>query len=173
MTRNPDPVVLELAPLPREQIGPFLLLGLDKDADKGQIEAAWARRVIWARKGQTRVPLEDVNWAREIINDPDRRPRADAASLNIDTMDGLLRRWSQRFGVGAAGGGEVEVGWRPRDDEKSLADYAPQAEVPAAGEVRAALSVPELPPDVPAVPRLLHELAGDALDPWALDLPLE
>ena len=29
----PEPVVLELAPLPREQVGPFLLLGLDKDAD--------------------------------------------------------------------------------------------------------------------------------------------
>ena len=28
-----EPVVLDLAPLPREQIGPFLLLGLDKDAD--------------------------------------------------------------------------------------------------------------------------------------------
>ena len=32
-------IVLELAPIPREQVGPFLLLGLDKSADKDQIEA--------------------------------------------------------------------------------------------------------------------------------------
>ena len=47
MPPHAEPIVLDLAPLPREQIGPFLLLGLDKDADKEQIEANWARRVIW------------------------------------------------------------------------------------------------------------------------------
>src|SRR5579884_2182683 len=97
-----EPVVLELAPLPREQIGPFLILGLDKDADKDQIEANWARRVIWARKNQTRLPLEDINWARETVNDPDKRLRADVTSLNADTSDGTLRRLAQRFGVGGA-----------------------------------------------------------------------
>jgi hypothetical protein len=57
MPDDKEPVVLELAPLPREQIGPFLILGLDKDAGKDEIEANWARRVIWARKSQVRVPL--------------------------------------------------------------------------------------------------------------------
>ena len=166
-----EPVVLELAPLPREQIGPFLLLGLDKDADKEQIEANWARRLIWARKGQTRVALEDVNWAREVISDPDKRIRADSASFNPDTTDGLLRRWCARFGVGAIGG-EVNVGWQPLDREKSLTDYAPPAEVPDANEVRAALSVPEVPPEVPAVPHLLEQLAREPIDPWAIVLPL-
>jgi hypothetical protein len=166
-----DPVVLDLAPLPREQIGPFLLLGLDKDADKEQIEANWARRVIWARKNLTRVPLEDINWAREVINDPDKRVRADSASFNPDTTDGLLRRWCGRFGVGTTGG-EVSVGWRPLDGEKPVAAYAPPAEVPDANEVRAALAVPELPAEVPAVPRLLDQLAREPIDPWALVLPL-
>lgn len=41
MAEHSEPVVLELAPLPREQIGPFLLLGLEKDADREQIEASW------------------------------------------------------------------------------------------------------------------------------------
>jgi hypothetical protein len=166
-----EPVVLDLAPLPREQIGPFLLLGLDKDADKEQIEANWARRVIWARKNLTRVALEDINWAREIINDPDKRVRSDTASFNPDTLDGLLRRWCGRFGVGSVGG-EVSVGWRPLDGEKPLADYAPPAEVPDAAEVRAALTIPELPAEVPAVPRLLDQLAREAIDPWAVVLPL-
>src|SRR5438132_13782945 len=51
-----EPVVLELAPLPREKSGPFLLLGVEKDADKELIEASWARRVIGARKNQISVP---------------------------------------------------------------------------------------------------------------------
>ena len=38
-------MVLELASLPREQVGPFLLLGLPKEADKDQIEKHWADRV--------------------------------------------------------------------------------------------------------------------------------
>jgi hypothetical protein len=169
MSRPSEPVVLELAPLPREQIGPFLLLGLDKDADKEQIEANWARRVIWARKNQTRVPLEDINWAREVISDADRRVRADAAGFNPDTTDLLLRRWCARFGVA---GGEAGVAWQPLDAEAPLADYAPPAEVPDANEVRAALTVPEVPPEVPAVPRLLEQLAREPIDPWAVVLPL-
>ena len=170
MPQPPEPVILELASLPREQIGPFLLLGLDKDADKEQIEANWARRVIWARKNLTRIPLEDINWAREVITDADKRVRADSASFNPDTTDGLLRRWCGRFGVGTTGG-EVSVGWRPLDGEKPLADYAPPAEVPDANEVRATLAVPELPPEVPAVPPLLDQVAREPIDPWAIALP--
>src|SRR5262245_27196963 len=87
MNKKPaaGPIVLELAPMPREQVGPFLLLGLDKSADKDQIEANWAQRVIWARKNLIKVPLEDVNWAREFVNDAEKRIRADAASFNVDT----------------------------------------------------------------------------------------
>ena len=86
------PVVLELASLPREQVGPFLLLGLSKDADKEQIESNWADRLKWARKQGIKVPLEDINWARDIVNDLDKRIRADAASFNIDTTEGVLHR---------------------------------------------------------------------------------
>ena len=70
--------------------------GLDKTADQEQIEANWAQRVIWARKDQIKMPLEDVNWAREVLRDPERRPRADAASLNLDTLAGVLRQLAQR-----------------------------------------------------------------------------
>ena len=54
MAKNGEPVVLELASLPREQTGPFLLLGLDKTADKEKMEARWADRVRWARKTSAR-----------------------------------------------------------------------------------------------------------------------
>ena len=38
MAKSSEPVVLDLAALPREQMGPFLMLGLDKTADKDAIE---------------------------------------------------------------------------------------------------------------------------------------
>jgi hypothetical protein len=165
-----EPIVLELASLSREQIGPFLLLGLDKDADKEAIEAHWADRLKWARKGQIRVPLEDVNWAREALGDPERRARLDAASLNLDTRDGLLSQLGNHYG---ANGGKVSCAWQPLDREKNLADYAPPAEVPEVDVIRAGLAVPELPETAPAVLPLLERLVQAPLDPWTLDLPAQ
>ncbi len=159
---NPrEPVVLELAPLPREQVGPFLILGLDKDADPELVEANWAKRLIWARKNQFRIPLEDVNWAREVLRDPDRRARAAAAGLNPDTAALTLRRLAARF----------EASWQPLDNEKPLGDYSPEAEVPDPRVVRDAVRVPELPREVPAAQRLLEQFRQEEIDPWALLLP--
>ncbi len=166
MTQKPAaaPIVLELAPLPREQIGPFLLLGVDKTAGKEQIEANWAQRVIWARKNLIKTPLEDVNWAREMLQDVTRRIRADAGSLNLDTTDGALRRLMERYS------GPQAV-CRPLDVEKPLADYTPAVEVPDLDAVRAGITVPEVPQEAPAVRRLLEQLVQPPLDPWALRLP--
>jgi hypothetical protein len=167
MGRSAEPVVLELATLPREQVGPFLLLGLDKAADKTDIDAHWADRLRWARKGLAKVPLEDVNWAREILNDVDRRIRADAASLNADTGDGVLAQFAQGYG---AQNGQVSRMWQAQDVEKPLADYRPNAEVPDANEVRVALDVPDVPEEVPAAALLLERLVQQPLDPWAIIL---
>lgn len=160
-----EPVVLELAPLPREQIGPFLLLGLDKDADSKRIEANWARRVIWARKNQTRIALEDINWAREVVNDPVRRTRADAASLNADTAAGTLRQATARFGLLGEG-----TSWEPLDAEKNLRDYTPTVETPDPTVVRDSVVAPEVPVDAVAASRLLASAVQDPLDPWSLVL---
>jgi len=161
-----EPVVLELAALPREQLGPFLLLGLDKNADAEAIEASWAQRVIWARKNQIRTPLGDINWAREVINDPDRRVRADLTSLNTDTAAGLLERLAEAYGAGPRGG----PAWKPLDVEKQLEDYALPVEVPDAQEVRQAIHVPEVPQETPAVAHLLLQFVQEPLDPWMLSL---
>src|SRR5437764_868423 len=90
-SKNP-PADAEPALLPREQIGPFLILGVPKDADDEAIEAAWAQRVLWARQGKTRTPLEDIHWARAVLRDVDQRLAADAAGLNPDTAGDELRR---------------------------------------------------------------------------------
>ena len=167
MPNNGEPVMLDLASLPREQVGPFLLLGLAKESDKDRIEANWADRLKWARKNLMKVPLEDINWARDILNDLDKRIRCDASSLNLDTTDGVLQTLAKRFGVAA---GQTGRAWQPLDSEKALADYMPPAEVPDLQAVRAAVAVPPVPEELPAVAGLLERLAQMPLDPWAVDL---
>lgn len=160
-----NPVILELAPLPREQVGPFLLLGLEKTADKEKVEASWAKRVIWARKDKIKVALEDINWAREILNDKDRRIRADAASLNLDTTDGILRDLVLRYG-----GEAVAARCKPLDVEKNLADFSLPIEMPDVEEVKNAIAVPDIPEEMPAVRFLLEKFLQEPLDPWQLPL---
>ena len=163
MSKNP--VVLELAALPREQVGPFLLLGLEKTADKERIEAHWAKRIIWARKEQIKVALEDINWAREVLNDKDRRIRADAASLNLDTTEGVLRDLVERYG-----GDATAALCKPLDIEKNLADFSLQVELPDLEAVRNAIAVPDIPEEVPAVRDILERFLQEPLDPWNLPL---
>jgi hypothetical protein len=162
----PMPVMLQLAPLPRQQIGPFLILGVDKDTEKDLVEAQWAQRLIWARKGITRSPLEDINWAREALTNTEQRLKADAVSLNLDTTDGTLRKLRERF----QGKRPSDVGARPLDVEKWLADYAPPTPVPTVEELRQAVRVPELPREVPAVRVLLEDFSRTPVDPWQVDL---
>jgi hypothetical protein len=168
MAKHPEPVVLDLATLPRDQMGPFLILGLDKAADKEETEAHWADRVKWARKGLLKVPLEDVNWARDALTDVEKRVGFDAGSLNADTNEGYLGQLARRYGLR---GGQATRMWQPLDVEKPLADYAPPADVPAPDAVRAALGVPAVPEDYPAVPSLLESLVQQTPGPWALELP--
>ena len=54
MPKDSEPLVLELATLTREQMGPYLLLGLDKSADKEEIDKHWADRVKWALRNPRR-----------------------------------------------------------------------------------------------------------------------
>lgn len=161
------PVVLELADLPREQIGPFLLLGLDKTANAEDIEASWAKRIIWARKSAIRTALEDINWAREALKEAHHRAGADAASLNLDSTEKWVRRLEERYG----GTLEERPAAQPIDVEKDLADYVPPIELPNAAELRASVRLPEVPRELPAVRKLLADFAAEPLDPWQFELP--
>lgn len=166
MARN-EPVVLELASLPRDQMGPFLILGLDKVAEKKEVDEHWAERVKWARRNLVKVPLEDINWARDVLGDADRRLKADASSLNADTGEGLIASLARRYG---ADGGQVSRLWQPLDFEKPLADYSPAAEVPDAATVRDSITLPPLPEETLAGLALLDALASRQLDPWSVAL---
>jgi hypothetical protein len=116
-----------------------------------------------------RVPLEDINWARDVLNDPERRIKYDAGCVNADTTDSVIAHLAQRFGL--EGGGQASRMWQPLDDEKSLADYAPNAEIPDRATVRAAIVAPDIPQDVPAASALLAQWVEPAIDPWSLELP--
>src|SRR5438876_1220449 len=164
MNDSQEPVVLELAPLPREKIGPFILLGLEKDATAEEIEAHWAKRVIWARKNQIGVALTEINWAREVLNDPDKRVRADAASLNVDVTARVLKDVAQRYEAGG-------LSWQPMQADPPLTEIAPPIELPDPEEIRKTIPTPEVPDDLPGVNWLLDQFLKEPIDPWNLKIP--
>ena len=103
MTKKPPPlpIVLELAPLPREQVGPFLLLGVDKTAAKEEIEANWAQRVIWARKGQVKTPRTVCyDILREIMRESRQfNPREFRILASQEVIDLFLEEESQHMAM--------------------------------------------------------------------------
>jgi hypothetical protein len=154
-------VPVAVAPLSREQVGPFLILGVAKDADDASIEAAWALRVLWARQGKTRIPLEDIHWARAVLRDPTQRLGADVAGLNADTAANELRRLMRLWHL------DGKPGWTPFDPDPP----AVAADVPDPATVSATVPAPSIPVDLPGVARWLDEFAKAPLDPWSLALP--
>src|SRR5262245_21072852 len=157
-----EPMILDVAALPREQIGPFLILGVDKDAPSAEIEGHWAQRLIWARGKQIRTPLEDVNWAKEVLLDRDRRVMADAVSLNPDTSSGELRQLLAKHGPL-----EPELPtWKPLEAPLPELPDPPPNLIPDPAALRATLPTPEIPIELPAVTRLLEEIRTAPLDPW-------
>ena len=160
------PIVLQLAPLPRTQIGPFLILGVDRNADRETIEAAWAEKIKQARRGQTKTPLEDINWAREMLMNKETRIRCDAVALNIDTTNGTLKKLRERY----QGKQQVEIRCKPIDTEKWLAGYTPPTPVPPVAEIRQLVRLPEIPREAPAVRVMLENFVKEPLDPWQVQL---
>lgn len=162
-----EPLMLDIAALPREQIGPFLLLGVDKDADTKEIEAHWAQRLIWARAKQIRTPLEDINWAKEQLLDRERRVLADVTSFNADTSAGDLKQLLEKHGPL-----EPEVPtWVPAEAPlPELPLLAPGA-MPEVESLRASLALPDIPLVFPTVDRILLELTSAPIDPWSIELP--
>jgi hypothetical protein len=168
MAEANEPIVLDLATLPREQMGPYLILGLDKSSGQEDVDVHWADRVRWARRNQIKIALEDINWAREALGDLERRIKADLESLNADTAEGLIAALSRRYG---AVGGKVMRQWQPLDNEKALAEYSPTVEIPEMPAVRATLVIPALAEEPLGGRALLEQLATVKLDPWNLELP--
>jgi hypothetical protein len=162
---NDKPSGVELAPLKRDRIGPFLLLGVAKDADADTIEARWAQCVLWARQGKTKVPLGDVHWAREVLRDTEQRLAADVASLNTDIAGDELRRLASVYHLGSVG-----PAWPPIDPEP---EPLRASDIPDPAAITAASPAPEVPTELPGVVRWLDEFARTPIDPWSISASLE
>src|SRR5438094_116284 len=100
---NGDTNRAEGAGLPREELGPFLLLGVNKEAGADRVDARWAERVREARQGRIGVPVQDLHWAHDVLCDTDRRVNADVTSWNLDTAAGTLRSLEEAYGLTATG----------------------------------------------------------------------
>jgi hypothetical protein len=154
---------IELAPLPRNRVGPFLILGVAKDADAVTIEARWAKNILWSRQGKNLTPLGDVHWAREVLRNPDQRFAADVASLNSDVVGDDLRKLADLYHLD-----QTRPTWTPADPEPSPMRGS---EIPDPNEVKATLPAPEIPTELPGVARWLAEFAQAAIDPWSILRP--
>src|SRR5262245_9068235 len=96
----------------RETVGPFLVIGVDKDADAADIESQFAQRFTEVRRGEGRWSEADLIWARSILLDPELRIIADAENLNPDTASGEVRRLARVYHVDGS-----PPGWEPYDPE--------------------------------------------------------
>ncbi|HZU38739.1 MAG TPA: hypothetical protein VFA18_22620 [Gemmataceae bacterium] len=159
-----EPLLVELAPLPREQMGPFLMLGLDKDASAEAIEAHWRQRLAWAERGLGPATASDLNWARDVLNDPQHRVRADVASLNVDTTARRVRQQARQYGL--EGGAPL---WQPLDIEEPPAEPT-AVSLPDPDSIGASIVLPAMPPEAPAAAYLLAQWVSAPLDPWAIEL---
>jgi hypothetical protein len=158
------PSGVELAPLKRDRVGPFLLLGVAKDADADTIESRWAQSVLWARQSKTKVPLGDVHWAREVLRDLEQRLTADVASLNTDTGGDELRRLARSYHLDTG-----RPAWPPIDPEPAPLR---ESDIPDPATVCAAARAPDVPTELPGVARWLDDFARTPIDPWSISASL-
>ncbi len=163
---NHEPLIVELAPLPREQMGPFLLLGLDKDASAEQIATHAAERLAWAQEAPLPVSAEDINWAQDVLREPEARLRADVASLNLDLAEQMIGQLAARFAVDSHRAGL----WQPIDiPEPADEDSTP---LPDPEALRTSIVLPDPPSEAPAIARIVQEWIEQPMDPWAIELPV-
>lgn len=146
----------------REDAGPFLILGIDKDADAAGIEVQYQARLELTRRGDIKWTDSDLAWAREQLVDRDRRTAADADSWNADLASGDVRRLSRLYRTDS-----LIPGWEPMDPE-------PPAELPQANidldALIAGMETPSVPLELPAIARWLDRCAAIGLDPWGTDV---
>lgn len=146
----------------RNDAGPFLVLGIDKDADDACVTAQFEARLELARRHEINWTEADLIWARDQLLTQDLRTIADAESWNVDLASGDVRRLARLYRV------DSDIpSWEPIDPE-------PPAELPEAkidvSTLIAELPAPTLPLDFPAVDRWLDQYANIGIDPWSTEI---
>lgn len=146
----------------REEAGPFLILGIDKDANDASVEAQYELRKLASQRGELKWSADDIEWARDQLLNSDRRVIADADSWNTDIASGDVLRLIRLYRME-----NTSAGWEPLDPE-------PPAELPITNidmdALVAELSLPDAPLELPAIARWLERCGSVGLDPWSPDV---
>ncbi len=146
----------------REDAGPFLILGIDKDANNASVEAQYESRMSASQRGELKWSASDLEWAREQLLNADRRVVADADSWNTDIASGDVHRLIRLYRME-----NTSAGWEPLDPE-------PPAELPITNidmdALVAELPLPDAPLELPAIARWLERCGAVGLDPWSADV---
>ncbi|MBX7104629.1 MAG: hypothetical protein K1X57_11145 [Gemmataceae bacterium] len=142
--------------------GPFLILGVDKDADAATLAERCADRVESSRRGELRWTENELLAALEQLHTPSRRLVADAESYNPDIASGEVRRLARLFRVDG-----TPPGWEPMDPEPPAESADTTID---AASLAASLPAPDVPLELPSVETWLEKYAAAGNDPWTSEL---
>jgi len=147
----------------RDRAGPFVVLGVDKDADATTLETHFERQRQAIQEGEALWTLEDLEWAHNELQDPKRRLTADINSLDVDLAFGEIHRLARLYCLS-----DDLPGWEPLDPE-------PTPEILATDSINIEQLVadtpqPDVPLEIPAINRWLDQFAQQVADPWTIEL---
>jgi hypothetical protein len=162
MATSPDPVVLDLAPLPKEKMGPFIILGVAKEATPKEIESAFQERLLGIQAGDFPLGEEDIHWAKERLSDPEDRLNADVVSMNAEILNSPIRRMNKS---------DSENSWSSRDATTRFNVTIEEDLQLAIDAITKDLVVPDLEFDVSKLGRLIKESENPSWDPWNPETP--
>jgi hypothetical protein len=147
----------------RERAGPFLILGIDKDADAATIAAQFERQRHAVQAGLCHWTLDDLDWARNELQDAKQRLAADLNSLDVDLASGEIHRLARLYSLA-----DGRPGWEPLDPEPKV-ELMPPAAV-SVERLVADVPQPDVPLEIPAINRWLDQFAHQVADPWTTEL---
>lgn len=150
-------------PADRDDYGPFLLLGVDKDADAATVQSHCVERMRWLDEGAGRFQRADLEWAQGELADAEARLAADLNHLNPDLASGAVGRLTRLYHLDG-----TPPGWEPLDPE-------PTPALPGGGIIDATFAAATLPPpaaplDFPSLDRWAANLLHVGGDPWSENL---
>lgn len=149
--------------IPRELAGPFIILGVDKDADDATIESHYHSQLTSIERGECNWSPDDLEWARCQLSEAKSRLSADLESLNADLASGEIHRLARLYRLDGS-----PPGWEPIDPE-------PPAPLPNIEDIdpvtlAANVAMPEFGVEIPAIDTWLQQFAAAVTDPWTMEL---
>jgi hypothetical protein len=147
----------------REMAGPFLILGVDKDVDDAKIESQYELQRAAVERGECHWSIDDLEWAKRILNDPYRRLEADLDNLNSDLASGEVHRLQRLYHLDGS-----PPGWEAIDPEPPI--DLPNNDAIDPLTLTKDIPTPEIPFELPAINAWLEQFAAAITDPWTMEL---